>query len=821
MTGISKKPCHLKPLRRVGPWRLALLQLVAALALQSVGLPTTAQAQQYIGPGREAEVLALLAPHRDGAEVVPGVVLQQVRIEAQRVVLEVGDARGGRAQLELVAQAGPTAFALQRADVAAGPLKDAIDKLAAAVTRSDDGRFFAAADSADQRPRGPAAAARPNPGGTPIERGAAPVELAGPQAVASALAWLVLVLAMLAKAWRPPRTWITFVVGALVLAAAAALRRSMPLTPLHADDHAFRELGVALALPELDGRAAALLADYGPAWWQLQRWTVPLFGDHHDAVGRWAAAVGALAVALAAVTARRVSGRWLAGLVGALVMAAAPAAARVAHSESTLVVAQLLVAAALWLASPPSPPRAGRWDLVGVVAALLLLAWGHPLGPMLAVGAGLCAWALSLKPGAAGLAAGGAAGTAAAEAVAELVPDGFGAAGDDVRVEFLHPSLVARGPRALPSPALQPADDGPSEPKPLELEDVLQGSPSTASAGSGVSASAASVAGGVWRWLPGGWNLLALAVGALAVGLAAAWHWSLRPELLGNRLSVQENALPFPSVFWSFELWWDRAWVATAFTTSVAALGLGGLWAQRRVHGRALAAWTLLAWLAGCGALGAAGLVVVACVTDAARYQAPMMAVWLISGAFAMRFADLLPPSQLLIGKGVAAVALLAAVVQVLLGSAATHSLDAQGQAYQVLRRELGDERGVLWLVAPERGSEKRHVVADFPVGKWSEEGPESKVVTLAEYQKLCRNGTPPQPAYVFLGPACQAVDLPDVSTPCAGLEALIDPAVPVRGGFIKPMVDFDPRGLRGEFHTYARDPLDWRLGKARCPGHR
>lgn len=792
---------------QIGPQRLGLVAALS-LVLTLLLVPTAVFAQQFIGPGREADVLALLAPYRDGAAVVPGVVLQAVRIEPQRVVLEVGDDKGGRAQLILLAQAGPKAFELQRpAGPAAGPLKDALDHLAAAVTSRDDGRFFVATPiPASQRPPGRPTSMASTAGGATLERGAAPVELATSQGLAAALAWLILASAMLAKAWRPPRAWITFVVGGLVLAAAAALRRSMPFTPLHADDHAFRELGVALALPELDGRAAALMSDYGPAWWQLQRWTVPWFGDHHGAVGRWSAAVGALAVALAAVTARRASGRWLAGLVGAAVMATAPVAARVAHSESTLVVAQLLVAAALWLASPPTPPRAGRWDLLGVLAALLLLAWGHPLGPVLAVGTGLCAWALSLKPAALGDFAGSTAAPTG-EAIPELVPDGFGPAPGEVRVEVLHPSLVAGGLAALPSPATAGQVVAENSLPPSPQTDVPRGFPPTVSS---------------WRhWLPSGANLVALAIGAAVVAAAAAWHWSLRPQLLGNRLAVQENALPFPTAFWSFELWWDRAWVATAFTTSVAALGLGGLWAQRLVHGRALALWTLLAWTAGFAAMGIAGLMVVACVTDVARYQAPMMAIWLISGAFAMRFADLLPRSQVLIGKGVAAAALLASLVQVLLGATATHSLDAQGQAYGVLRRELADERGTVWLVAPERGGETRHVVVDLPVGKWSESGPESKVVTLTEYLKLCRNGTPPQPAYVFLGPSCQAVDLPEVSTPCAGLDALLDPTVAVRGGFIKPMADLDPRGLRGEFHTYARDPVDWRLAKARCPGYR
>lgn len=743
--------------------------------------PVREQPPAWIGPGREADVLRLLLPFKDGAAVEPGITLAKVQIEAQRITLELADPAGQTAQLVLLAQGGPKAFALQRAQAPTPQLAKAVELLAAAVTRNDDGSFFAAA------PR------RPTPANNAQLRqirqdslAAAQgdsVELGSAQGKASAAAWLLLALAVLAKALRPPRTWITFAVGALVLAGAAAVRRGLPFTPLHADDHAYRELGVALSLPELHGRAQGLLHDYGPAWWQLQRWTVPIFGDSHDAVGRWAAALGGLSVALATVTARRVSGRWLAALVGAAVLATSPIAARVGHSESTMVVAQLLVALALWLASPPTPPGAGRLDLLGVLAALVLLAWGHPLGPVLAVGTGMCAWALAIRPRSLA--------TPPPEAVvAELIPDGF-----------------ASAPRAIDLPALRPALPSPDsenlqvlpDPVPVRLPPKPRHR--------------------LTDFVPSNLSLAALATGTLAVAAALAWHWSLRPELLGNRLAVQQNLLPFPTRFWGYLLWWDRDWAANAYFTSVAALGLGGLWAQRRVHGKALAWWSLLAWLSGMAALGLAGLLVVGCATDGVRYQAPMLAVWLVTGAFAMRFADLLSPRQLLLGKGVAGFALVVSLLQVFNGSSARDLQDSQGQAYQVLRRELGDQRGVLWLVAPERNAERRHVVVDLPVGRWSADGPESKALTRTEYLRRCANGTAPEPAYIFLGPSCQAVDLPNVSTPCAGLDGLFDPGVPVRAGFIKPLQTEGDGSLHGEFHGYERDPLDWRLGRARCPG--
>ena len=772
-------------------WAAALA--IALLALALVSEPASAQAplaegQQvreqppaWIGPGREADVLKLLRPFKDGAAVEPGITLAKVQIEAQRITLELADTTGQTAQLVLLAQGGPKAFALQRAQAPTPQLAKAIEILAAAIQRNDDGSFFAVA-----RP-GPMAANNPQLRQMRADAATAAqgdsVELGGAQAKASAAAWLLLALAVLAKALRPPRTWITYGVGALVIAAASAVRRGLPFTPLHADDHAYRELGVALSLPELHGRAQTLLHDYGPAWWQLQRWTVPIFGDSHDAVGRWAAALGGLSVALATLTARRVSGRWLAALVGAAVLATSPIAARVGHSESTMVVAQLLVALALWLASPPTPPGAGRLDLLGVLAALVLLAWGHPLGPVLAMGTGMCAWALAIRPRSL-------ASEPAEAAVAELIPDGF-----------------AGAPSAFELPAQRPALPSPDSEIPQGLQASVQVRPPLKP-----SRHLADL-------VPSNLSLAALLTGTLAVAAALAWHWSLRPELLGNRLAVQENLLPFPTRFWGYLLWWDRDWAANAYFTSVAALGLGGLWAQRRVHGKAMAWWSLLAWLGGMAALGVAGLLVVGCLTDGVRYQAPMLAVWLVTGAFAMRFADLLSPRQLLLGKGVAGFALVVSLLQVFNGSSASSLQDSQGQAYQVLRRELADQRGVLWLVAPERNAERRHVVVDLPVGRWSADGPESKVLTRAEYLRRCANGTAPEPAYIFLGPSCQAIDLPNVSTPCAGLDALLDPGVPVRAGFIKPLQTKGDGSLHGEFHGYERDPLDWRLGRARCPG--
>ncbi len=723
------------------PWAAMLgkskqILLVCVLAVAMTG-PAWA-ASPPIGPGREADVLQLLAPYRDGAEVLPGIRLQEVALQPTSIELKLQGPQDSTASLVFSTSDGARSFVETRRQASSPSLEPALQALAQAVGQHDHGTFFAnAAPLATSHALGdlPAPGATP---GTPT--------LTTPLDWAALLAWLVLLVAMAAKALRPPRTWTTVVMGLLLWVVAAQVRHALPLTPLHADDHAYLELGLAAGADPHGARLSHLLQFYGPAWFQAQQWTAGLFGAHHDGVGHWAAAVSGLSVALAAVAARRASGRWLPALLAAAVCIWAPVAARVGHSESALVVAQFLIAAVLWLASPPYPPRSGAWDLAGVSAGLALLCWGHSLGPIYAAGAGLCAWALSVRP---------------------------------------RPTTTAGHPdpeHALPGP----------ESRATTLD-----------------------------WLPSRGSLLAGAVGGtLALG-AALWQFVSHRALLGDRLGATDSLLPVPGRFWAYLLWWNGDWAPTAFATVVVGFGFAGLYAQRRVHGRAIGALSAGAYALGTLATAVAGLLVVACTTDAARYQAPLAPTLLVVAGFAPRFAELFAESRHLPAIGAATLAQMAALVQVLMGLPARSSLDAQGQFYAVLRHELASEPGELTLVVPTRKpGERRHVVVDLPSGRWSQAGPTSQTMSAQEFLGRCKQlgAKAAEHTWVALSPACEAVDLPGLAKPCAELEALLAPTGPLRAGFVRPWAGEPERGLAGEFHKFPSDSVPWRLGQARCP---
>ena len=760
-----------------------------------------------IARGREADVLRLLAPFRDGQPIADtGVVVDNVRIAADSVTVDLRDAQAQTSSVVLRPATGDASksFVVQMRP-SSGKLGAAQDLVAAAVAKNDDGSFFRSAHAQPSTTAVAVAADGPSP------------EFAAPLGFVTAGLWATLALAMAAKGLRRPQSWSAVVFGAVVLVVAAAARRAAPFTPLHADDHAWLEIAVGLTMPEGEAGAHRLLSEYGPAWWQLQRWTAPIWGSDHEALGRWAAAVGALATVLAVLVARRACGKWLPALAAGALMLWAPVAVRVGNSESSLVVAQFLVAAALWLASPPYAAGSGRWDAVGVLAAVGLLTTGHPLGPVFAVGAGLCAWALSVRP--AGDASVGRQGVPRTHlSAAPIGPTArlLAVSSDfsDLNNGGVH-STAGNNSERTKSASMAVTGTHGAQDDLNDFKDLNKGGDhSTADNHSGSASSSPRLSG----WLPARQNLVALALGVALIAGLVGWRLTNQAEVIGNRLAAT-GWLPVPRGFWLYELWWSRAWAPEALTTVGAFAGLCGLYAQRLVHGRTTARWSVLAMLAGIAALGVAGLLVVACVTDAVRYQAPMAAAWVVLIAFAPRCADL-ANDRLRPWLGLAVlVALGIGVLQCLwtpFGAAAT---DAQGQGYAILRRELGQETGDLWLLAPERKpGERRHVVMDVPVGPWSRSGPVSHRISTDEYRAACAAGRPPSPAWVWLGPACEAIDLPGLATPCAALTPLLDASKPARSGFVRPWPGTMAQGLPGEFHTYPSDSVPWRLARAKCP---
>ena len=123
--------------------------LAAALGIAVLLAGTRASAQLAIGPGQEARVLALFAPHTLGHEVSGGYTLWNVSIQAERIVVTL-DARDGR-EATLTLRHPSTApgallhsrsFVLLRGGASDPQAEAACTALAAAVARNDHQDFW-------------------------------------------------------------------------------------------------------------------------------------------------------------------------------------------------------------------------------------------------------------------------------------------------------------------------------------------------------------------------------------------------------------------------------------------------------------------------------------------------------------------------------------------------------------------------------------------------------------------------------------------------------------------------------------------------------
>ncbi|MEZ4222709.1 MAG: hypothetical protein R3B13_17335 [Polyangiaceae bacterium] len=120
----------------------------AFCALAITLLPAVAQAQTAIlRGGREREVLALFAPYTLGAEVADGVKLWNVRVEPERIVVELAGATPASFSLEHPSRASgkerSKSFVVRRdASANAGAARDAVDRLVARVQANDTTDFW-------------------------------------------------------------------------------------------------------------------------------------------------------------------------------------------------------------------------------------------------------------------------------------------------------------------------------------------------------------------------------------------------------------------------------------------------------------------------------------------------------------------------------------------------------------------------------------------------------------------------------------------------------------------------------------------------------
>jgi len=347
----------------------ALLSGLACLCFAAL-FAIDAQAQVGIGQGREPDILKLLLPYRDEGAVGDGVVIASIAIARDKVQITLQTPDATSATVELVPMAAPSPKSFQiRSLSTQNPRLIAAQRLVTqAVEHNDDGKFFA------QHPQ------------IAAEVSQNPLRLNALLGLTAAL-WLLLLLAVAARFWRAPRPLLGLAEFAAALVVGVFARRAVPFSPLHANHHAYEDLALGLSVPGTDAIAMRNLSEYGPAWLGFQRWTIGLGDVSHDGMARWSIAVGAVAMALAYAATARMHGRFWAIFAFTLV-ALAPLTLRVGHSESVFVVAQLLIAVALFLGTAEQ----SRLDRVGLYGALVLLSLGHPLGAGYATGAALLAF---------------------------------------------------------------------------------------------------------------------------------------------------------------------------------------------------------------------------------------------------------------------------------------------------------------------------------------------------------------------------------------------------------------------------------------------
>jgi hypothetical protein len=195
--------------------------LVWALMALLVGLLFARGARAdrpVIEGGREAEVVALFAPHKLGDAIAPGWRLMWIRVEADHIEAVAEDAGGEQATLFLhhrdYAPAGATltaSFAVTRTPEGASPERGgaALEAMLRAVTENDRGGFWRATGSGVE-----------NPGGGFMKAWATIRKLLTDGVVMSALT-LALLLALVARQLRGAPRWVGPALAGVVVGALA------------------------------------------------------------------------------------------------------------------------------------------------------------------------------------------------------------------------------------------------------------------------------------------------------------------------------------------------------------------------------------------------------------------------------------------------------------------------------------------------------------------------------------------------------------------------------------------------------------------------
>lgn len=185
--------------------------------IAALSFPRGARADRpVIEGGREAEVVALFAPHKLGDAIAPGWRLMWLRVEADHIEAVAEDARGEQATLFLhhrdYAPAGAAltaSFALTRTPEGASPEQGgaALEAMSRAVTANDHGGFWRASGSGVE-----------DPGGGFRKAWAAIRKLLTDGVVISALT-LALLLAIVARQLRGAPRWAAPALAGVVVGA--------------------------------------------------------------------------------------------------------------------------------------------------------------------------------------------------------------------------------------------------------------------------------------------------------------------------------------------------------------------------------------------------------------------------------------------------------------------------------------------------------------------------------------------------------------------------------------------------------------------------
>jgi hypothetical protein len=299
-------------------------------------------------------------------------------------------------------------------------------------------------------------------------------------------------------------------------------------------------------------------------------------------------------------------------------------------------------------------------------------------------------------------------------------------------------------------------------------------------------------------------------------GLASAGALALRSDVIGERLGALPTLLPFPSRPHEFSLWLDPRW-APSLLPGLALVGLAGLWLRaRNEDGGRWPLVRLLAFALGLAGLVASGLVVVACIADALRYQSTLAPALVVAVGQAPL---VLGPARGLVRHGLRLLLLcggLAVVVQLAAARPGCEVLGAQGEAYHHLRQALGDRHGQIRLLVPPRTAGSANVVFQAPAGLWTASGPEGIELRLDELATACAAEADVPPFWVWLPPGCDTG--PREAPGCAEAAAFIDPSRPALRGAVHPFASSGPLGLRAEYLSYRTALPSWQLAPGRCP---